>query len=132
LCLEDACVGEAIVFCELFPAICAHAGEVVIGAVIGIVVGDTISDKERRKREHAEYKDFQRKGYEKDNDPCKELKNKIEWHKELNKRRKAWDDNNPHLDWPGGRHSGDIAADSAKIERWEKELRELCGDNCSD
>ena len=89
-----------------------------------------VTDKERRTTEYDSYKDFQRQGYDNDNDPCKNLKNKIDYHKELNKRRKQWDRNWPISKYPGGRHKNDIARDTENIKRWEEQYREMCNDSC--
>jgi uncharacterized protein RhaS with RHS repeats len=71
LCLEDLCIGEAIVaatWCAANPA--CRTG-----------VATIVSSKQAHQESHDAYKAFQRQGYQRDpNDPCQELRNKIEFH----------------------------------------------------
>ncbi|MCC8470684.1 hypothetical protein LN470_12955, partial [Xanthomonas phaseoli] len=53
--------------------------------------GDGVSDSVRRNAEYDAYKEVQRAGYQRDPDPCKELRNRIEFLKKINKMRRAWD-----------------------------------------
>jgi len=89
------------------------------------------SDKVDRRNDYAAYKAFQRTGYTREDDPCRNLRNRIDYHKELNKRRIDWDSKWPHSGFPNGqRHADVIAKDSANIQKWEKEYREMCSEKC--
>ncbi|WP_282561162.1 RHS repeat-associated core domain-containing protein [Motilimonas sp. E26] len=89
------------------------------------------SEKAERKKAYAEYKDFQKQGYTRDNDPCKELKNRIEFIEKMIQYREAFDRNFPHNKYPNGRHAKPIAMDKEDVERLKKKYKEMCSDECS-
>jgi RHS repeat-associated protein len=128
LCLEDLCIGEAIIAartCAMIPA-CAAGVATITGGVIF-----SQSNKQARKESHDAYKAFQRQGYQRDpNDPCQELRNKIDFHKQMVAYRKAHDKAFPNPGWPNGERHADVNDyDSKNIERWEKELED-CEKSC--
>jgi len=93
--------------------------------------GDGAGDSIRRNEEYSAYKELQRAGYQRDPDPCKELKNRIAFLKKLNAMRKTWDAAWPHPKWPGGRHANAIFDDEKTIRRLEEQYRMQCPNECS-
>jgi RHS repeat-associated protein len=87
------------------------------------------SSSEQRRAEHAAYKSLQRAGPLYDPDPCRYLRNKINYHKELNRARGQWDANWPHVKWPNGRHFDEITNTNSIINRYEDQYKEMC-ENC--
>ena len=88
-------------------------------------------DKEQRKREYQAYKDFQHVGAIYDPDPCRFLRNRIDFHKEMNRRRGEWDARWPHPKYPKGRHFDEIARTNSTIDNLEKDFRDMC-ENCGE
>jgi RHS repeat-associated protein len=88
------------------------------------------SSREDRERDYQAYKEFQRAGVPYDPDPCRYLKNKIEYHRRLSQLRSAWDLNNPHPKWPNGRHFDEIQISNALIKKYENEYAQMCEKDC--
>ncbi|WP_428253105.1 hypothetical protein [Gynuella sp.] len=86
------------------------------------------SDKEKRNVEHRAYKEFQANGYLRTGDPCRDLKNRIEFYKELANKKEAWDRNWHHQKSPRGRYYYEIQQMRKDIKEWEDELKNVCGD----
>lgn len=115
----------------LAPAV----GQLVVDAIalgLGAYGLFNMSDKERRREDYRSYKDYQSQGYQRTGDPCKDLKNKIDYHKNLADKKEGFDKKWPHRKFPGGRHSEEVKRMREDIEKWEKELREMCGDEYCD
>ena len=122
--------------------ILATPAEITLGTVIGGTVGYGIGgiadwiytmakdEAEQRHKEYLEYKDFARRGYQRDPDPCKELKNRIKFLKQLVAMRRMWDLRWPHSKYPGSRHADTIATDEQTIKRLEDKYRRECPDEC--
>ncbi|WP_245879459.1 RHS repeat-associated core domain-containing protein, partial [Xanthomonas pisi] len=91
---------------------------------------DGPSDSARRDAQYGVYKDLQRAGYQRDPDPCKELRNRINFLKKINAMRKAWDSDWPHSKWPSGRHADVISKDEEIIQRLEQQYRMQCSNDC--
>jgi RHS repeat-associated protein len=128
LCIEDLCIGEAIIAaraCGAYAPCAAGVVAIVSGAIF------SQSNKQARKKSHDEYKAFQRQGYQRDpNDPCQELRNKIAFHEGMVAARTAHDIAFPNPGWPDGKRHADVNdADSKNIERWKKELED-CEKSC--
>jgi hypothetical protein len=94
-------------------------------------LGQLMSSGEERDRQYQAYKEFQRNGYQRDPDPCKELRNRIAFFKSLVAMRVAWDTAWPLEKYPGGRHSAQNAEDLLLIERLEAQYRSQCPDECN-
>jgi RHS repeat-associated protein len=127
-CIEDFCVGEVIAgatWCATNPACAAGVVAITGGAIF------SQSTKQARKESHDAYKAFQRQGYQRDpNDPCQELRNKIEFHEKLIAARSAHDAAFPNPGWPDGKRHADVnARDDENVKRWKKELEE-CEKSC--
>jgi RHS repeat-associated protein len=89
------------------------------------------SVKEDRKASHAAYKEYQRKGYQRDpNDPCQELRNRIAYLERLIADRTMHDARFPNPGYPLGRHTDVNAADQANVNRLKERLRNECPDQC--
>jgi RHS repeat-associated protein len=88
------------------------------------------NDSEERNRQYQAYKDFQRKGYKRDPDPCKELRNRIDFIYALIVMRKAWDAAWPNSKYPGGRHAAINQLDAEIAARLEEQYRSQCPDEC--
>ena len=88
-------------------------------------------DSAKRKAQYQEYKTFQQQGYERDpNDPCKTLKNRIDFMKKLVAMRQAWDLAWPHPKYPGGRHASLNKEDEIVIKSLENQLKAMCPNDC--
>lgn len=90
-----------------------------------------LSDQERRKLEYDKYKDFQKRGYGKDPDDCRRLKNRIEFTRKLVLMRHAWDMRWMSPKYPGGgMHAAANAKDWAELKVLEERLRRECPHEC--
>ena len=90
-----------------------------------------MSVKEDRKASHDAYKEYQRKGYQRDpNDPCQELRNRIAYLERLIADRSMHDARFPNPGFPFGRHTDVNAADQANINRLKERLKNECDDAC--
>lgn len=87
-------------------------------------------DSKLRDEQYQAYKDFQRAGYKRDPDPCKELRNRIEFFKKLVFMRKAWDQAWPINKYPGGRHQNQNGIDEALIQQLEQQYQRQCPNEC--
>ncbi len=113
------------------------AGDAALIGGIGYLAHENIMQATRgeirqaRKDSHDAYKAFQRQGYQRDpNDPCQELRNKIDFHKKMIAFRAAHDAAFPNPGWPDGKRHADVNnSDAENIKRWEKELEE-CEKSC--
>lgn len=108
-----------------------------LGSLAGTAAGDWLdgvlmSQKLERKASHDAYKEFQRKGYDRDpNDPCQELRNRAAYLRKLIAAREAHDANFPNPGWPDGkRHAAVNAADRANLARVEGRIRNECPESC--
>ena len=129
------------IFFLLIPAVeyglLYMAGDAALIGGAGYLAHDNIMQATRgetrqaRKDSHDAYKAFQRQGYQRDpNDPCQELRNKIDFHKKMIAFREAHDAAFPNPGWPDGKRHADVNnADGENVQRWEKELEE-CEKSC--
>ncbi|EOW2136220.1 DUF6531 domain-containing protein [Stenotrophomonas sp. GD03908] len=90
-----------------------------------------LTDKERRDLEYRKYKELNQQGYKRDEDPCKNLRNRIEYMKKLALARHSWDMRWMTPKYPGGRHAAVNARDWAELKILEERLRRECPDECN-
>jgi len=89
-----------------------------------------LTDDARRSAEYKKYKEIQQEGYQRDDDPCKNLRNRIEFLKDVSLRRHAWG-----MKWmapkcPGGRHLAQNFQDWARLKILEEQFRKECPNEC--
>jgi hypothetical protein len=99
--------------------------------LLGALMTSAMSPSTRRKAEYNSYKDVSRRGYDRDPDCCKNLRNRIDYLKRLNLMRHAWDMRWMTPQYPEVRHYQQIQKDAADIVRLEGKLREECPDDCN-
>jgi RHS repeat-associated protein len=118
------------------------AGGFIVSGIVAITMGSTpgdtpiysemsSSEKQRRKAAYSAYKNFASKGYTKNGDPCHDLKEKIDFHRQLANKKEVFDLEFPHRDFPEGAHSKEIKKYRDWADDWENEFNQLCGPECN-
>ena len=98
--------------------------------ILDALVANMMSPSDQRKAEHRVYKDYQRSGYKRDPDQCRQLRNQIEFHQRLNLMRHAFDMRWMVPQFPLGRHAQSISEGQATIRKLEAQYERECSDEC--
>ncbi|WP_206431939.1 RHS repeat protein [Pseudomonas orientalis] len=98
--------------------------------ILGALMSKSMSPSDQRKAEYDTYKAATHRGYDRDPDYCKNLRNRVDHMKKINLMRHAWDMRWMSPKYPDGRHFQQIQRDSADIDRLESKLRSECPDEC--